>query len=159
MEEYGPGEEALRAAAAAAASWEGNPEKLRGVQGTKPPPTPVSTSSSNTFPSLPPFLQASRRRLYLQLFCHWSQETSEPSVPSNVQSLLWTSPRPRLYSLYPSCLPLLPPEVSASSFSLHLLRPSRTLDFLCSSLVFLLNVCEHYSGELQTAKWTIGVYN
>lgn len=38
MEEYGPGEEALRAVAAAAASREGNPEKLRGVQGTKPPP-------------------------------------------------------------------------------------------------------------------------
>lgn len=38
MEEYGPGEEALRAVAAAAASREGNPEKLRGVQGMKPPP-------------------------------------------------------------------------------------------------------------------------
>lgn len=46
MEAYGPGEEALRAAAAAA-SREGNPEKLRGVQGMKPPP--VSTSSSNIF--------------------------------------------------------------------------------------------------------------
>lgn len=76
--------------------------------------------------------------------------------PSNVRSLLWTSPRPPLYSPCPSCLPLLPPEVSASSFSLH---PSRTLDFLCSSLVFLPNVCEDYSSELQTAKWTTGVYN
>lgn len=61
MEARGPGEEALRAAAAvaAAASREGNPEELRGVQGTKPPP--VSTSSSNTFPSLPSSLQAPKR--------------------------------------------------------------------------------------------------
>lgn len=144
MEEYGPGEEALRAAAAAAAaSREGNPEKLRGVQGMKAPPTPVSTSSSNTFPSLPPFLEASRCWL---TFLSLITGDVRAKCPSSVRSLLWTSPRPPLYSPCPSCLPLLPPEVSASSCSLHLLRPSRTLDFLCSSLVVLLNVCEHYSG-------------
>lgn len=150
MEEYGPGEEALRAAAAAAAaSWEGNPEKLRGVQGTKPPPTPVSTSSSNKI--TPSFPWSFQTPIIFATFLSPITGDFRAQCPSNVRSLLWTSPRPPL-SPYPSCLPSLPPEVSASSFSLHLLRPSRTLDFLCSSLVFLLDVCEHYSGELQAAK-------
>lgn len=151
MEEYGPGEEALRAAAAAA-SREGNPEKLRGVQGMNLPP-------HRCLP--PPQIPFYHSLVSLKLpdtdyICNFSV-TDHRRFQSQVSHLAsgpssGRPPRPPLCSPYPSCLPLLPPEVSASSFSLHLLRPSRTLDFLCSSLVFLLNVCEHYSGELQTAK-------
>lgn len=131
MEAFGPGEEALRAGAAAAVapSREGNPEKLRGVQGTKPPP--VSTSSSNTFPSLPSFLKLPN----VDYICNFSMNTTSQEVPDEVSHLsnpLMSSPSRGLPFLCCSLIrlvgfctpggfrPLLP---RPSSVSIHTFSP------------------------------------
>lgn len=137
MEEYGPGEEALRAAAAAAASREGNPEKLRGVRGMNPPPSvylllkylSITPSSPWIFQTLIIFV-TSPSLITSQEDSDQSARstpTLSTSTPSHCLLFLsWSTPVSVVFAFAPS-------EVLVSSFSLHLLCHSRTSDFLSSS--------------------------
>lgn len=175
MEEYGSGEEALRGAAAA--SREGNPKELRGLWGVKPPPL-VSTSSANTFPSLPSLsLSAASWNVSIAAsICNFSSLDSlnqhslrfktegscpvpnlPPSCPSRGLSLLpGTTPFSPSVHLICFCTP----ELAASSFSLHPLCHSITLanraDFLSPSaqlpLAFLLQSVPCFSAASTTLK-------
>lgn len=133
-------EEALRAAAAAAAATtrEGNPEKLRGVQGMNPPP-PCWRLPPPQIPFHHSLL--SQKLPNADSICSFS--VTDPNVtagsrpkclvcpkPFNVQSLLW-SPLPPPEVFLPFLLLLPPSSVSFINFRVSLLP--------CSSLTFHLH--------------------